>query len=89
MDCQNITDPFTFKFLLGSGYWPGGVKVINYVINEEVFILWDAFKSRMPGSSERAFIMALTDISNNNGRVCLLIIIYVTFHRKMSTLQNV
>lgn len=68
-DCSTVIDPFTIGVLLKSGYWPGSVLSINYLIKEEVFILWDTFRKRMPGSSERAFLMSLNDISNDNGRV--------------------
>lgn len=71
-DCSTVIDPFTIGVLLKSGYWPGSVLSINYLIKEEVFILWDTFRKRMPGSSERAFLMSLNDISNDNGRTGII-----------------
>ena len=62
-------DPFTLETLLTSGYWPGSPVSINYLIKEEVFMLWDAFRKRMPGSSERAFLTSLCDVGYEYGRV--------------------
>jgi len=67
-DCGAIFDPFTLEVILDSGYWPGSPVRINYLIKEDVFVLWDTFRKRMPGSSERAFLLSLCDISKENGR---------------------
>lgn len=67
------TDPFTFGILLKSGYWPGNISSINYLFDEEVFLLWDKFRKYMPGSSERAFLRSINAISEENGRVCAII----------------
>ena len=68
-DCNELFDPFELEYVLKSEYWPGSPVAINYLIKEEVFVMWDAFRKRMPGSSQNAFLMALCDISKDNGRV--------------------
>ena len=68
--CHNVLDPFTLDLLLLSDFWPGSPRNISYIIKISVFSLWDAFRKRMPGSSERSFLQALADIGIENGRVC-------------------
>ena len=42
---------------------------------QEVFWVWEAFRMRMPGSSESAFIKTLEDLSLLRGRVIYFIIL--------------
>lgn len=72
-DCGGITNPFDISSVLKSGYWPGSPCSINHLIKEDVFILWDVFRSRMPGSSLKAFLTSLCDIVEYYGRVRLLL----------------
>lgn len=72
-DCKHLNDPFQIEVLLASGFWPGSVVNINYLIQEEVFIVWDAFRKRMPGSSQGSFLNSLADIGREYGRVRKLI----------------
>ena len=68
-DCLSIANPFTVDVLLCSGYWPGNVSTINYMISEDVFVFWDKFQKYMSGSSEKSFLKSLNAISEENGRV--------------------
>ncbi|XP_057296361.1 uncharacterized protein LOC130625967 [Hydractinia symbiolongicarpus] len=64
--------PFDISSVLKSGYWPGSPCSINHLIKEDVFILWDAFRSRMPGSSLKAFLTSLCDIGEYYGRTNMI-----------------
>ena len=69
--CGLFQDPFHLKNIVGSGYWPGSPKKFNLLVDEELFIFWDAFRKRMPGSSEKSFIDTLNDLSASQGRVSI------------------
>lgn len=71
-DCGGITNPFDISSVLKSGYWPGSPCSINHLIKEDVFILWDVFRSRMPGSSLKAFLTSLCDIVEYYGRTNMI-----------------
>jgi hypothetical protein len=62
-ECGIIQSPMSMKNILRNGFWPGSPCNINYLFDQEVFRVWEAFRKRMPGSSESAFIKALEDIS--------------------------
>ena len=68
-DCNSVNDPFNVETIIKSGFWPGSLTHINYIIKEDVFSIWDSFRKRMPGSSERSFLMSLNDMAAENGRV--------------------
>ena len=68
-DCSYLYDPFNIEMLLKSGFWPGGVVNINYLVQEDVFIIWDVFRKRMPGSSQKSFLMSLNDVAYERGWV--------------------
>lgn len=53
VDCNHQFDPFELENVLKFEYWPGSPIKVNYLIKEEVFIMWDAFRKRMPGSSAK------------------------------------
>eukprot|EP00794_Sanderia_malayensis_P003930 gene3930-4480_t len=67
-DCSHTSNPFNLRTIIQSGYWLASVKSCTYLFCEDVFVLWDAFKTRMPGSSEHSFVNALEEISNMNAR---------------------
>ena len=55
--------------LVTSGFWPTSFKNISYLIQEDVFVTWDMFRKRMPGSSEKSFLDSLNDLTVFYGRV--------------------
>ena len=71
--CGFNIDPFNIDVILKSGYWPGSPTQVNCMIDQTVFRLWDSFRKRMPGSSEKSFMMSLSDISLMIGRVSPLL----------------
>ena len=76
-ECGIIQSPMSMKNILRNGFWPGSPCNINYLFDQEVFRVWEAFRMRMPGSSESAFIKALEDISLLRGRVIFIILVFV------------
>lgn len=73
LDCQATRKPYNLKSVIESGYWPSSVKTFSCLYRQDVFVMWDAFKSRMPGSSEHSFLKALEDISLQNARVGIIL----------------
>ena len=67
----NFVQQMSVTSIINEGYWPGCPCQVNYLFDQEVFKVWDIFRTRMPGSSESAFIKALEDISLAGGRVRL------------------
>eukprot|EP00111_Clytia_hemisphaerica_P015835 TCONS_00046776-protein len=67
--CNSSFDPFNIKTLISCGYWPSSFKSSTYIIKEEVFLKWDMYRKRMPGSSEKSFLNSLNDITSHYGRV--------------------
>ena len=74
--CGGIFDPFVMQTLISSGYWPSSFKNVNYIIHEDVFLSWDMFRKRMPGSSEKSFLESLNDLASFHGRVRYQIFIF-------------
>ena len=72
-NCGSEFDPFTLEILLSTRLWPCSLGKLSYFIEEDVFLLWDAFRKRMPGTSEKSFLDSLNDLSVLNGRVCTFI----------------
>ena len=61
----------TMGNLLQSGLWPGSPVNVQYLFEQEVFLMWDLFRKRMPGTSENAFVKTLEDMSVERGRVSI------------------
>lgn len=55
--------------IIASRYWPGTVDTVTFLFDEDLFVSWDVFRLRMPGSSEYGFLNSLSDISKDNDRV--------------------
>ena len=55
--------------IIASRYWPGTVGTVTFLFDEDLFVSWDYFHLRMPGSSEYGFLNSLSDISKDNDRV--------------------
>ena len=72
-ECLMEYDPFNLETILYSDLWPGSVNNLHYLFHQDVFRLWDAFRKRMPGSSEVGFINALCDLSTLNQRVSVFL----------------
>ncbi|XP_046861810.1 uncharacterized protein LOC124455128 [Xenia sp. Carnegie-2017] len=60
--------PISVDSIIESGWWPGSPENFHYIFSQDVFNLWDAFRKRMPGSSQSAFVRSLEDISSSRGR---------------------
>ena len=61
--------PISVECIVESGFWPGSPGNVNYLFDQKLFSLWDAFRKRMPGSSQTAFLRSLEDLSFEKGRV--------------------
>ncbi|XP_046863236.1 uncharacterized protein LOC124456981 [Xenia sp. Carnegie-2017] len=66
--CQWKWSPISVDSIIESGWWPGSPENFHYIFSQDVFNLWDAFRKRMPGSSQSAFVRSLEDISSSRGR---------------------
>ncbi|XP_046856056.1 uncharacterized protein LOC124449149 [Xenia sp. Carnegie-2017] len=66
--CQWKWSPISVDSIIESGWWPGTPENFHYIFSQDVFNLWDAFRKRMPGSSQSAFVRSLEDISSSRGR---------------------
>ena len=58
--------------IIESGFWPGSPENVNYLFDQKLFSLWDAFRKCMPGSSQTAFIRSLEDLSLSKNRLNML-----------------
>lgn len=67
-DFSYLYDPFNIEMFLKSVFWPGSVVNINYLVQEDVFVIWDAIRKRIPGSCQR-FRVSLNDVAYERGRV--------------------
>ena len=67
--CHFKQQSLTLQNALRSGYFPASPKNLNTLIDEDLLVFWDSFRKRMPGSSAKAFIDTLNDLSIRNGRV--------------------
>ena len=72
-NCKHVGDPFSLFNIITSGYWPSSPGNLSCLISEEVFQLWDAFRKRMPGSSETSFLKSLNDQTILHGRVSMFL----------------
>ena len=69
-NCNFEVDIFSdVPYIIASRYWPGTVDTVTFLFDEDMFISWDSFRLRMPGSSEYGFLNSLSDISKDNNRV--------------------
>ncbi|XP_028409280.1 uncharacterized protein LOC114531881 isoform X1 [Dendronephthya gigantea] len=66
--CPWQWSPISFDCIVQSGFWPGSPANVNYLFHQELFLLWDAFRKQMPGSSQTAFIRSLEDMSRSKKR---------------------
>lgn len=76
--CQWKWSPISVDSIIESGWWPGSPENFHYIFSQDVFNLWDAFRKRMPGSSQSAFVRSLEDISSSRGRVIIFYAIYIS-----------
>ena len=67
--CETKSDPFHLKQFLVSGYWPLSPTATSYIVDVEVFKLWDALRKRAPGLSENSFLQSLGDLLVSQNRV--------------------
>ncbi|XP_065054888.1 uncharacterized protein LOC135683533 isoform X3 [Rhopilema esculentum] len=69
-NCNFEVDIFSdVPYIIASRYWPGTVDTATFLFDEDMFISWDSFRLRMPGSSEYGFLNSLSDISKDNNRI--------------------
>ena len=69
------------KQVVASGFWPGTPVSYSQLFSQELFEYWDIMQKRMPGVSERSFVLGLQDFSLNKNRVKHFILKYtVTLH---------
>ena len=70
-DCHNIlctSDPFV---VIQSSFWPGSIKDMKYVFDQDLFLHWNILQKQVPGVSERSFLKSLEVFSNQKGRVSM------------------
>ena len=70
-ECGSTFDPFNIGTLISTGYWPSSFKSSSYLFDENVFLTWDVFRKRMPGTSEKSFLDSLNDLTVHYGRVSI------------------
>ena len=58
--------------IVSAGLWPGTPVNFNVLFDQELFEHFHILQKRMPGVSERSFLLGLQDFSFNKGRVCLV-----------------
>ena len=59
----------SLKQIVTAGFWPGSPTNFLQLFDQDFFEYWDIMQKRMPGVSERSFVMGLQDFSSNKGRV--------------------
>ena len=60
--CFNIIpQEVSLKQIVTAGFWPGSPTNFLQLFDQDLFEYWDIMQKRMPGVSERSFVMALQD----------------------------
>jgi len=62
----STSDPFV---VVQSGFWPGSIKDMTYVFDQDLFLHWNILQKQTPGVSERAFLKSLEMFTKQKGRV--------------------
>jgi len=52
-----------------SGFWPGSIRDMTYVFDQDLFLYWDLLQKQIPGVSEHSFLKSLELFSKRKGRV--------------------
>lgn len=68
LECGYIQNPFTIKKVIESGFWSTSPKKYYTLITSNVLQMWDNLRKHMPGTSEKAFLDSLNDLTLINGR---------------------
>jgi hypothetical protein len=69
-NCLNVCpNDLTVKKAVASGFWPGTPISYSQLFSQDLFEYWDIMQKRMPGVSERSFVLGLQDFSSNKNRV--------------------
>ena len=89
--CNVCPDDYSIKKVVASGFWPGTPVSHSQLFSQELFEYWDIMQKRMPGVSERSFVLGLQDFSSNKNRVnfhCISILYnncYYLCHRHVAS----
>ena len=46
-----------------SGFWPGSIRDMTYVFDQDLLLYWDLLQKQVPGVSERSFLKSLERFS--------------------------
>ncbi|XP_028403336.1 uncharacterized protein LOC114526041 [Dendronephthya gigantea] len=72
-NCHNVCpNDNSIKQVVASGFWPGTPISYSQQFSQELFEHWDIMQKRMPGVSERSFVLGLQDFSLNKNRVATI-----------------
>ena len=67
--CNVCPNDCSTKEVVASGFWPGTPISYSQLFSQELFEYWDIMQKRMPGVSERSFLLGLQEFSSNKNRV--------------------
>ena len=58
-ECSKVLSTSDPVVVTQCGFWPGSIKDMSYVFDQDLFLHWDIMQKQMPGVSERSFLKSL------------------------------
>ena len=68
-ECSKVLSTSDPDVVTQSGFWPGSIKDMSYVFDQDLFLQWDIMQKQMLGVSERSSLKSLELFSKQKGRV--------------------
>ena len=68
-ECSKVLSTSDPVVVTQCGFWPGSIKDMSYVFDQDLFLQWDIMQKQMLGVSERSSLKSLELFSKQKGRV--------------------
>ena len=68
-ECSKVLSTSDPDVVTQCGFWPGSIKDMSYVFDQDLFLQWDIMQKQMLGVSERSSLKSLELFSKQKGRV--------------------
>ena len=69
-ECSKVLSTSDPDVVTQSGFWPGSIKDMSYVFDQDLFLQWDIMQKQMLGVSERSSLKSLELFSKQKRCVC-------------------
>ena len=68
-ECFKVHSSSDPVVVIQAGFWPGSMKDMSHVFDQDHFLHWDILQKQIRGISERSFLKSLELFSKRKGRV--------------------